>query len=164
VIDSEGYRANVGIIISNPSGKLLWCRRVGQDAWQFPQGGIKGHETPEQALYRELWEETGLEEAQVDVLGCTRNWLIYHLPENFIRTDGDQPCIGQKQKWFMLHLKSDVTGLHLNHASKPEFDDWRWVDYWYPVKEVIFFKRDVYEKALTELEPLLRQRLSAVCE
>jgi putative (di)nucleoside polyphosphate hydrolase len=69
VIDSEGYRANVGIIISNPSGKLLWCRRVGQDAWQFPQGGIKGHETPEQALYRELWEETGLEEAQVDVLG-----------------------------------------------------------------------------------------------
>jgi putative (di)nucleoside polyphosphate hydrolase len=161
VIDSEGYRANVGIIISNPAGKLLWCRRVGQDAWQFPQGGIKSHETPEQALYRELWEETGLREGQVDMLGCTRNWLVYRLPENFIRADGEQLCIGQKQKWFLLHLKSEIKGLQLDNAPKPEFDDWCWVDYWHPVKEVIFFKRDVYEKALTELEPLLRRRLGA---
>jgi putative (di)nucleoside polyphosphate hydrolase len=155
VIDSEGYRANVGIIISNAEGRVLWCRRVGQDAWQFPQGGIEAHETPEQALYRELREETGLQPEHVSVLASTRQWLKYHLPEHLIRQECGRKCIGQKQKWFLLRLKSKESALNLDRASKPEFDDWRWVDYWYPVSAVIFFKRDVYEQALTELEPAL---------
>jgi putative (di)nucleoside polyphosphate hydrolase len=158
VIDPEGYRANVGIIISNTEGRVLWCRRVGQDAWQFPQGGIETHETPEQALYRELREETGLQPEHVSVLGTTRDWLKYHLPEHLIRQEYGRKCIGQKQKWFLLRLRSKESALDLEHAAKPEFDDWRWVDYWYPVSAVIFFKRDVYEQALKELEPALRAR------
>ncbi|MBT8439556.1 MAG: NUDIX domain-containing protein, partial [Gammaproteobacteria bacterium] len=51
MIDSEGFRANVGIIICNDKRELFWGRRVGQDAWQFPQGGINADETPEQAMY-----------------------------------------------------------------------------------------------------------------
>src|SRR4030067_3098825 len=84
VIDEDGYRANVGIILCNQSGLVLWARRVGQDAWQFPQGGIRRDETPEQALYRELWEEIGLEPGHVAVIGCTRDWLAYRLPRHLI--------------------------------------------------------------------------------
>ena len=61
MIDANGFRPNVGIIVSNGDDKVLWARRVGQDSWQFPQGGIKRDEAPEDALYRELLEELGLE-------------------------------------------------------------------------------------------------------
>ena len=54
VIDEQGYRPNVGIILANSRGDLLWARRRGQNAWQFPQGGIHEGETPEQAMFREL--------------------------------------------------------------------------------------------------------------
>ena len=60
MIDEHGYRPNVGIIICNAMGQVLWARRIGQNAWQFPQGGIKRGESPEKALYRELQEEVGL--------------------------------------------------------------------------------------------------------
>jgi len=78
MIDSDGYRLNVGIILSNDEGRLFWARRIGQDAWQFPQGGIDKEESPEQAMYRELKEETGLDPNDVDILGCTQDWLKYN--------------------------------------------------------------------------------------
>ena len=68
MIDSDGYRSNVGIILRNADGRLLWARRVGQDAWQFPQGGIAETETPEEAMYRELHEEIGLQAQHGHVL------------------------------------------------------------------------------------------------
>jgi putative (di)nucleoside polyphosphate hydrolase len=68
VIDPDGFRPNVGIILSNPAGQLLWARRIGQDAWQFPQGGMRSDETPCEAMYRELAEEVGLQPGQVEVL------------------------------------------------------------------------------------------------
>lgn len=155
MIDSEGYRANVGIILSNQEGRLLWARRVGQDAWQFPQGGIRRHETAEQALYRELREEVGLAPGDVEVIGCTRGWLRYRLPKRMIRRHRKPLCIGQKQRWFMLRLVGDEDHVRLDLSDKPEFDEWRWVGYWEPLEEIIFFKRKVYERALTELAPLL---------
>ena len=65
MIDTDGYRANVGIVLCNAAGQVMWARRIGQDAWQFPQGGIGANENPRDAMYRELWEETGLEAANV---------------------------------------------------------------------------------------------------
>ena len=106
MIDSDGYRPNVGIILTNPDGQLLWARRIRQDAWQFPQGGIRARETPEQAMYRELGEEIGLQPQHVNVLGATRGWLRYRLPERFIRRHQKPVCVGQKQVWFMLRLVS----------------------------------------------------------
>ena len=155
MIDEEGYRANVGIILSNDEGRVFWARRVGQDAWQFPQGGIDRAESPEEAMFRELREETGLEPAHVEVLGCTRTWLRYRLPRRYVRRNQTPLCIGQKQIWYMLRMLGDENSFDLGASPKPEFDHWRWVEYWAPSKEVIFFKRQVYEKALTELEPLL---------
>jgi putative (di)nucleoside polyphosphate hydrolase len=155
VIDSQGYRANVGIILSNREGRVLWARRLGQDSWQFPQGGINCDETAEQALYRELREEIGLEPEHVEIIGCTQNWLRYKLPRRFIRFHSRPLCIGQKQRWFVLRLLVEDEAVCLDLSDKPEFEDWRWVDYWLPLKEIVFFKRRVYERALKELEPLL---------
>ncbi len=155
MIDSDGYRPNVGIILSNTQGQLLWAKRIGQDAWQFPQGGIMSHETPEEALFRELREEVGLEQQHVDILGCTRGWLRYDLPERFIR-HGSQPlCIGQKQVWYLLNLLGSDEDVQLDLGDKPEFDGWRWVDFWHPIKEVVSFKQEVYRSALEELAPLI---------
>lgn len=155
MIDSEGYRANVGIILCNQEGKLFWGRRVGQDAWQFPQGGIMPGESPEQAVFRELWEEVGLDPDHVEILGYTRGWLRYHLPKRYVRREQVPLCIGQKQIWFLLRLRTSVENMCFNRTSKPEFDHWRWIDYWAPVREVVAFKRQVYRAALRELAPLL---------
>jgi putative (di)nucleoside polyphosphate hydrolase len=155
LIDSDGFRPNVGIILCNDHRQLFWGRRIGQNAWQFPQGGIKRHETPEQAMFRELREEVGLNADQVSVIGSTRSWLRYRLPERYIRRHREPLCIGQKQIWFLLRLICSEDALRLDHTEAPEFEEWRWVKYWHPVREVIYFKRDVYVKALEELAPLL---------
>jgi putative (di)nucleoside polyphosphate hydrolase len=155
VIDCEGYRANVGIILSNREGRVLWCKRVGQNAWQFPQGGIQPDETPEQALFRELREETGLQPEHVKIIARTKTWLRYRLPRHLIRRHTTPCCIGQKQVWFMLRLMGDEECVNLARSDKPEFDGWRWVDYWLPMHEVVFFKRRVYRRALSELAPFL---------
>jgi putative (di)nucleoside polyphosphate hydrolase len=152
VIDSEGFRPNVGIVLANDRGQVLWARRVGgRDAWQFPQGGIHRGESPEQALYRELHEEVGLEPEAVEVLGTTRGWLRYRLPRRFIRKGQNPVCIGQKQKWFLLRMLADDSAVRLDLNDKPEFDRWQWVSYWYPLNEVISFKREVYRRAMKEL-------------
>jgi putative (di)nucleoside polyphosphate hydrolase len=155
VIDTDGFRPNVGIILCNDDQQLFWAKRVGQNAWQFPQGGIRRHESLKQALYRELWEETGLQPEHVEIIGVTRHWLRYRLPKQFIRNHSHPLCIGQKQRWFLLRLLTDENALCLDASHTPEFDGWRWVDYWDPVEEVVFFKRKVYQRALGELAPLL---------
>ena len=155
VIDASGYRENVGIIVCNEFRNVVWCKRSGQDAWQFPQGGVQQNETIEQALYRELKEETGLNDGHVEILTCTKDWLHYKLPAHLIRKNSMPKCIGQKQRWFLLKLQTDESNIDLNNSKKPEFDNWRWVDYWHPLEEVVFFKRNVYEQALKEFEPLL---------
>ncbi|MEH6515497.1 MAG: RNA pyrophosphohydrolase [Halioglobus sp.] len=158
MIDSQGFRSNVGIIVANDLGQLLWARRVGgRDAWQFPQGGIDRGESPEQALYRELEEEVGLTGDAVEVLAATRGWLRYRLPKRFLRKGQEPLCIGQKQKWFLLRLVADDASVKLDLNQKPEFDHWQWVSYWYPLNQVVSFKREVYRRAMKELvQPLGR--------
>lgn len=141
----------MGIIIFNENGKLLWAKRLGQDAWQFPQGGVQYNESPEEAVYRELNEEVGLEPDDVEIVACTEKWLRYRLPRHLIRQNSHPVCIGQKQKWYLLRLLSDTEKIRFDQGDKPEFDHWRWVSYWYPVNKVVSFKRKVYRKALGEL-------------
>ena len=106
MIDSNGFRPNVGIIICNKLGQLLWAKRIKQDAWQFPQGGIKEAETTEEALFRELSEEVGLCKDDVRILSQTSEWLKYRLPKPYIRQRKGRTCIGQNMKWFLLGLVS----------------------------------------------------------
>jgi putative (di)nucleoside polyphosphate hydrolase len=155
MIDADGFRANVGIVLCRTDGRVFWGRRAGMDAWQFPQGGIRGAETPTAAMLRELREETGLRPEHVEVIGATRPWLRYRLPKRYIRVDRAPLCIGQKQIWFALRFLGDDSAVDLSAANEPEFEDWRWVPYWRPVREVVSFKRRVYKQALAELEPLV---------
>ncbi len=151
MLDPDGFRANVGIIVCNPIGKLLWTKRVGLDAWQFPQGGLRSGESFEEAMYRELREEVGLTGADVSILKQTRGWLRYRLPAGLIRREAGRRWLGQKQKWFLLSLDSDESRIQLDGCEPPEFDAWRWTSYWEPARQVVPFKRDVYLRALTEL-------------
>lgn len=160
MIDTEGFRSNVGIILANTKGQLLWAKRYGQNAWQFPQGGIKANESPEEALFRELKEEVGLDADQVAVLGVTKGWLRYRLPKRLIRRNNYPVCIGQKQKWFLLEMLCDDQQISFTCSTRPEFDRWRWVSYWHPIEEVVDFKREVYQQALVQLEEKFKALLS----
>ncbi|MEM0909932.1 MAG: RNA pyrophosphohydrolase [Pseudomonadota bacterium] len=154
MIDNEGFRANVGIIICNSGGQIFWARRYNQHSWQFPQGGIDQGETAEQAMYRELYEEVGLKKEHVKILAVSRNWLRYKLPKRLVRQGNDPVCIGQKQKWFLLTMTCEEKAVDLTASGHPEFDDWRWVSYWYPIRNVVAFKRDVYRRILKEFSNL----------
>ncbi len=160
MIDIDGYRPNVGIVLLNADGQLFWARRVNRDGWQFPQGGMRSDETPLEAMYRELEEETGLAPEHVEVMAATRGWLKYRLPHRYVRRHQRPTCIGQKQVWFLLRLTGGEEALRLDAGEKPEFDIWRWVDFWYPAMHVVDFKRHVYERALRHFAPLVE----AMCE
>ena len=155
MIDSDGFRANVGIVLCDERGRVFWARRVNRSGWQFPQGGIARDESPDDAMFRELHEEIGLARHHVEVLGHTRRWLRYRLPPQYLRHGSLPLCIGQKQRWYLLRFTGTEADFRFDRGDVAEFDDWQWVDYWTPAQEVIFFKRKVYRRALQELEPLL---------
>lgn len=156
VIDSDGFRANVGIVLMRRDGRVFLGHRarIGGKGWQFPQGGVRAGESLEQALYRELREETGLTRDAVEVIGRTGGWLRYRLPPRYIRRTRLPLCIGQKQRWFLLRLTLEPVRFDLRSTAEPEFDEWRWSPFWEPARKVIDFKREVYRRALTELAPL----------
>lgn len=159
MLDENGFRFNVGMILINAQGQSLWARRAEHTAiWQFPQGGINEGETAEEAVYRELEEELGLLSKDVQILDQTQGWIFYTLPTRYQRPWQKPTCIGQRQKWFLLRLISDEHAIKLDYSDPPEFDQWRWVDYWYPLTQVIEFKREAYRKALTQFELLAQAR------
>ena len=151
MIDRDGYRANVGIIIANVRNQVFWGKRIRQNSWQFPQGGIQHGETPEQAMYRELQEEVGLQSCHVEILGRTREWMRYDVPQTHTKREWRGHYKGQKQIWFLLRLIGRDCDVSLRASGRPEFDAWRWNDYWVEIDSVINFKRDVYRSALNEL-------------
>jgi putative (di)nucleoside polyphosphate hydrolase len=161
MLDREGYRPNVGIILVNARNEVFWGKRIREHAWQFPQGGIKHGESPEQAMFRELYEEVGLRPEHVKILGRTRGWLKYDVPRHWVKREWRNTYRGQKQIWYLLRLVGRDTDVCLRACTHPEFDAWRWSDYWIPLETVIEFKRQVYQLALLELSRILfraRQR------
>ncbi len=155
MIDKAGYRYGVGIILVNDNRQVFLAKRIGMLAWQFPQGGMQEEETPEQSMYRELKEEIGLNPDDVEILSSTRRWLRYRLPGRLVRHHAQPLCIGQKQKWFLLKLANKNAVVDLQANGNPEFDSWAWVSYWYPLKQVVTFKRRVYVMALKEFAKIV---------
>jgi putative (di)nucleoside polyphosphate hydrolase len=151
MLDKDGYRPNVGIILLNQRNEVFWGKRVRQHSWQFPQGGIKHGESPEQAMFRELYEEIGLRPQHVKIVARTREWLRYDVPEQWVRRELRGSYRGQKQIWFLLRMMGRDCDVSLRRSDKPEFDAWRWQEYWIPIDAVIEFKREVYQQALAEL-------------
>ena len=151
MLDRDGFRPNVGIILLNQRNQVFWGKRIRTHSWQFPQGGIDRGESPEQAMFRELHEEVGLYQEHVRIVARTRDWLRYEVPDRFIRREARGHYKGQKQIWYLLQLTGHDWDLNLRATDHPEFDAWRWHDYWVPLDVVVEFKRGVYEMALTEL-------------
>ena len=156
MIDKDGYRPNVGIVLCNTRNEVFWGKRIRQYSWQFPQGGIKSGESAEEAMYRELTEEVGLESKHVRILGRTRGWLRYDVPKDWVKREWRGNYRGQKQIWFLLRLVGRDCDVRLKASEHPEFDAWRWHGYWQPAEEVVEFKREVYRLALGELERFLQ--------
>ena len=154
--DQKPYRTNVGIALFNPSGRVLIGRRFRDDGpeiilpgleWQMPQGGIDEHEDPRAAVRRELWEETGV--TQADYLGET-DWLTYEFPPY------DGPVShrlarfrGQRQKWFALRFTgrdAEIDPLMPRNGQPAEFDQWRWERLDRVADIVVPFRREVYRR------------------
>ena len=155
MIDRDGYRPNVAIVLVNSRNQVFWGKRVKEHAWQFPQGGIKPGESPEEAMYRELNEETGLAPQHVRILGRTRDWLHYDVPTHWVKREWRGTYKGQKQIWFLLRLVGRDCDISLRASGHPEFDAWRWHDYWVPLESVIDFKREAYRLGLEQLAAYL---------
>ncbi|WP_448757591.1 RNA pyrophosphohydrolase, partial [Aggregatibacter sp.] len=91
----------------------------------------------------------------VRVLYASKQWLRYKLPKRLLRHDSKPMCIGQKQRWFLLQLVTDTKNINMQCSKTPEFDGWRWVSFWYPVRQVVSFKKEVYRKAMKEFAAVL---------
>ena len=162
MLDRDGFRPNVGIILCNAQNKVFWGKRIREHAWQFPQGGIDHGESPEVAMYRELMEEVGLRPEHVEILGRTRDWLRYEVPSHWIKREWRSSYRGQKQIWFLLRLIGRDSDVSLRASAHPEFDAWRWSEYWVPLEDVVEFKREVYKMALNELAVFLHNKQKRV--
>ncbi len=156
MFNQKAYRRNIGIIILNDKNNVFWAKRINEYAWQFPQGGIKKGETLEKAMFRELKEETGLENNHVKIIGRTKKWLYYDVPSKLIKKDWKKSYKGQKQIWFLLKLIGEEKNINLDsQEGHSEFDDWMWQDYIVPASKVVDFKKDIYKRVLLELAPYI---------
>ena len=148
-------RSGVGIVVLNQEDKIFVARRIDnpKNFWQMPQGGIDEGEDFLTAAYRELKEETSI--TKVELIKELDGFITYELPDHLLGIIWKGKYKGQKQKWFLLRLTCDDKDVDVLHSSHPEFDDWRWTSYWYPIRNVVSFKREVYRRALKELLPML---------
>ncbi len=147
MLDNNGYRLNVGIILLNHANQVFWGKRKNEDSWQFPQGGVLNYEKLEEAMYRELYEEVGLIHKHVDIIARTKDWLFYDVPNSHKKLTFK----GQKQIWYLLRFIGEDSDINIKSHKEQEFDAWRWVNYWQCIDEVIYFKYAVYHAALTYL-------------
>lgn len=143
------YRRNVAVVILSPDYpngcKFFVGKSLGiKNRWQFPQGGIDGNETPEEALMRELKEEIGCND--VEILGEFPHWITYDFPK-IKRSQKRYPFDGQTQKYFLVRLKDDAN-IDLNAFSIPEFDDYAFVEYNEVLKRASYFKKQVYRRVI----------------
>lgn len=152
---SLSYRPAIGIVVVNLRDEVLIGRRNDmEDQWQFPQGGIDPHETPSNAALRELKEETSICHSSVEILGFTQQDLKYDYPSSVIQDLNVKKTwrfAGQQVQFCLLRYHGSDESIDVQNVPKPEFDAWKWVDYWEPVRLIVEFKRDLYNRALKEL-------------
>ena len=148
------FRTNIVILLVSKENKVFWGKRIKENSWQFPQGGVEHSEVPIMGMYRELKEEVGLMPCDVKVLDVSKRWSYYKIPSLLIKKNNPS-FIGQKQKWFLLRLLSLDCVIDIN-SNSAEFDTWTWVNYWHPINNIIKFKQKVYLQSLKEFSHILK--------
>ena len=134
------FRAGVGAVIANDRGQvLIGERRDHRGSWQFPQGGIEDGETPDEAVYREIDEETGIARRDLQLVARYPHWLCYELPPPM---RSPKTGLGQAQRWFLFRVKAGRSGLITK--PHPEFRRYAWVSFDAAVRRAVIFKRPVY--------------------
>lgn len=144
------FRANAGIAIIKDADILLFERADVPGVWQLPQGGIDSGEEPADAARRELYEETGLSNSDVELLGEYPEWLAYELPENM----RSQKYRGQVQRWFVFRLVADENKINLDIDGHREFSNFRWLPIGDLETVAIEFRRPIYRKVSTFVKKL----------
>lgn len=144
-------RPNVGVVLVNKDKQVFVGRRPrrkDQDEdtfWQMPQGGIDGKEAPEDAAKRELCEEVGVPPDEVEILAVSKNWYSYDIPPEFQK----RHFSAQTQKWFLMQYLGPDTHINVNQP-KPEFCEWKWVEFKKVPKLVIEFKKEIYKQVFKD--------------
>lgn len=154
------YRPCVGIMLINRDG-LVWAGNRIQAVdtgspltWQMPQGGIDEGESPREAAFRELKEETGTDNAEI--IGEIADWLVYDLPPHLVGHALKGKYRGQKQKWYAMRFKGADREIDIAADKHQEFSEWAWVPVGELVELIVPFKRGVYEQIVRELGPLAK--------
>jgi putative (di)nucleoside polyphosphate hydrolase len=152
-VSSKPYRRGVGIILLAPDKRIFVGRRIDTPgAWQMPQGGIDKGETPRDAAMRELYEEVGTNKAEI--IAETQGWLVYELPGDLHLQAWGGRYRGQEQKWFAMRFRGKDSDIRLD-AHQPEFDAWKWATRAEVLRDIVEFKRPLYEAAFNELAAIL---------
>ena len=151
----SNYRDAVGIMIVNPKKKIFLAYRAWTQKskyhWQMPQGGIDAGETPEQAAWREMYEETGLTQESCRLIAESQNWYTYDIPKKAKRK-----IDGERQKWFLFLFTGTNKDVNLKIQKKPEFIRFRWAEPQKAPHLIIPFKKEVYDQVLVEFVPIIK--------
>ena len=149
---TDNYRSCVGMMILNDDNKILVGRRLDHPSgfWQMPQGGIDDHEKPEEAVWREMMEEIGTNNAKL--IKSTNQWYKYEIPKETLKTlPWGNIYVGQSQKWFVFRFTGKDIEINVK-TENPEFSDWKWSDHNLLTDNAVPFKRDLYRKILEEFK------------
>lgn len=149
---SKKYRLCVGMIILNKHNEILIGRRLDHPSgyWQMPQGGIDKNEIPEEAVWREMMEEIGTNNAKL--IHQSSQWINYEIPEDTLKTlPWGNLYIGQTQKWFVFQFTGKNSDINVG-TENPEFSEWKWTHHDTLIDNAVPFKRDLYQKVLEEFK------------
>ena len=152
---TKKYRLCVGMMILNQSNEILVGRRLDHPSgyWQMPQGGIDKNEIPEEAVWREMMEEIGTNNA--DLIHTSSHWLNYEIPKVTLKTlPWGERYVGQTQKWFVFRFTGKNTDINVG-TENPEFSEWKWTNQNTLTNNAVPFKRNLYEKVLQEFKKIL---------
>ena len=149
---SKKYRKCVGMLILNSKNEVLVGRRLDHPSgfWQMPQGGIDENENPEKAVWREMMEEIGTNNAKL--ICSSKHWFNYDIPTDTLKTlPWGKQYIGQTQKWFVFKFIGNDKDINVN-TENPEFSEWKWAKIDTIIDNIVPFKRPVYAKILDEFK------------